>query len=92
MPSNFRSGNGAVTLAVTRARALHKMSGSLRAVCLDFQAIAGPGSGVVVGGGSRLEVPSFAQLDICCAIVLPKSYFQRTKGIKGAVIEANIFL
>lgn len=41
MPSNFRSGNGAVTLAATRARTLHKTSVKSEAIQPDFKPFVG---------------------------------------------------
>jgi hypothetical protein len=84
MPSNFRSGKGAVMLAATRARTLYKTS-------MKFQSHP-PVSPYLNRKRTAGYIPSFAELNVRGAIVLPQGNSERSIGIKSAIVKADTSL
>ncbi len=75
MPSNFRSGKGAVTEAEMRARTL--CNSQLEAVR--------------VNRGGFVSVPRLPQCDVCNTVFVAKRELDVTKSVECAPIQPNVF-
>ena len=76
MPSNFRSGRGAVMEAEMRVRTLWK--GSM----IDRYEI----------GFHVIRIPRLAQSNVCDAILVAEGYVELAVSIEGTAVEADVLL